>query len=76
VPVTVQLATNPGGGTLRGTATVNTNPATGIATFAGLTLDRAGNGYQLVASSPGLTWLRPVSQPERATRRLLRRSSA
>ncbi|MBL4848653.1 MAG: hypothetical protein JKY65_24285, partial [Planctomycetes bacterium] len=55
IPVTVQLAANPGGATLAGPLTVNTSPATGIATFATLILDAAGAGYQLLATSPGLT---------------------
>ena len=51
-PVTIALAGNPGGATLGGTLTAA--PVDGIATFANLTLDRAGTGYSFVATSPGL----------------------
>ena len=50
--ISVALATNPSGGTLGGTTTVSA--AGGVATFANLSIDRAGTGYTLVASSPGL----------------------
>jgi hypothetical protein len=43
---------NPGGATLGGTATVAA--AGGIATFSGLSVNRPGTGYTLVASSNGL----------------------
>src|SRR5262249_34124170 len=50
--VTVALATNPGGaargGPLSGMAHA------GVAPFAGLTLDKAGTGYTLLVTSPGL----------------------
>ena len=49
--VTLALGANPGGGVLAGTTTVNA--VNGVATFSGLSLDRAG-GYTLVASSGGL----------------------
>jgi hypothetical protein len=46
--VTLAIASNPGGGTLSGTVTV---PAVGgIATFSGLSIDKAGVGYTLQAS--------------------------
>ncbi|HYL22052.1 MAG TPA: hypothetical protein VEU74_09835, partial [Gemmatimonadales bacterium] len=51
--VSVALGANPGGGTLSGTTTVNA--VGGLATFDDLTLDKAGVGYTLVFSSPGLT---------------------
>jgi hypothetical protein len=54
--VTLAIANNAGGGTLSGTATVT--PVTGVATFANLSIDRAGTGYTLRATSgalPGLT---------------------
>src|SRR5207245_2387188 len=51
--VSVALGANPGGGTLSGTTTVNA--VNGLATFNDLTLDKAGVGYTLVFSSPGLT---------------------
>ena len=53
-PVTLAITTNPGGGTLAGTTTAVTD-ASGVATFAGLSIDRAGIGYQLTATSAGLT---------------------
>ncbi|MBX7118120.1 MAG: Ig-like domain-containing protein [Gemmatimonadaceae bacterium] len=50
--VTVALGGGPGGGTLAGTTTVNA--VAGVATFAGLSVDRAGSGWTLTASSAGL----------------------
>jgi regulation of enolase protein 1 (concanavalin A-like superfamily) len=52
-PVTLAILANPGSGTLGGTTTVFA--ASGVATFSGLSIDRAGAGYTLSASSPGLT---------------------
>ncbi|MEV6876677.1 ice-binding family protein [Amycolatopsis sp. NPDC051128] len=54
IPVTLTVATNPAGGTLSGTTVVETDE-TGAATFDGLSLDEAGTGYTLRATSPGLT---------------------
>ncbi|MEO5319296.1 hypothetical protein PV761_12015 [Arthrobacter sp. CC3] len=51
VPVTIGLASNPGGGTLAGTLTAYTN-GWGEATFTGLAITKAG-AYTLIASSPG-----------------------
>src|SRR5439155_1302260 len=51
--VTIAIATNPSGGTLSGTTTVAA--ASGVVTFAGLSIDRTGGGYTLAASAPGLT---------------------
>jgi hypothetical protein len=51
--VTLALAHNPGGASLGGTATVMLR--NGVATFGGLTLDRAAAGYVLAASSGGLS---------------------
>jgi parallel beta-helix repeat protein len=51
--VTIALANNPTGGTLNGTLTVTA--VNGVATFSGLTLDKAGTGYTLQATSSGLT---------------------
>ena len=51
--VTLAIGTNPGGGTLSGTATVAA--VAGVATFPGLSIDKAGTGYTLVANSAGLT---------------------
>ena len=51
--VTVALANNPGGATLGGT--LSATASSGVATFSGLTLTRAASGYNLQASSSGLT---------------------
>ncbi len=51
--VTLAIGTNPGGGALGGAAT--TNAIAGIATFSNLSIDEAGAGYTLVASSGALT---------------------
>ena len=51
--VTIAIGTNPGGGTLSGPATVSA--VAGVASFSGLTIDKAGSGYTLVASATGLT---------------------
>ncbi len=50
--VTIGIAVNPSTGTLAGTVT--RTAVAGIANFAGLSLDRAGAGYTLIATSPGL----------------------
>src|SRR5437879_28477 len=52
-PVTLAIETNPGGGALLGTATVNA--VDGIASFSGLTITKPGRGYALAASSDSLT---------------------
>src|SRR5439155_1466992 len=52
-PVTLAIGTNPGGGTLLGTATVNA--IDGIASFSGLAIATPGRSYTLVASSGSLT---------------------
>ncbi|HYL22042.1 MAG TPA: carboxypeptidase regulatory-like domain-containing protein, partial [Gemmatimonadales bacterium] len=53
--VTLALGANPGSGTLSGTLT--RNAGAGVATFADLTIDKAGTGYTLTAAAPaaGLT---------------------
>lgn len=51
-PVTISIGTNAGGGTLSGTLTATTN-FSGAATFNGLSIDKAGTGYTLAASSAG-----------------------
>ena len=51
--VTIALETNPGSGTLNGTLTVNASA--GLATFSGLTLDQAANGYTIQATTTGLS---------------------
>src|SRR5439155_757735 len=50
--VTVALGANPAGGTLSGTTTIAA--VAGVATFTGLSVDRAGTGYTLAASATGL----------------------
>jgi hypothetical protein len=52
VPVTISLGANPAGGALSGTVTATTD-AWGRATFSGLSIDKAGAGYTLIASSTG-----------------------
>ena len=51
--VTVAIGTNPSGGTLSGTTTVAA--VNGVATFAGLSIDKAGSGYTLTAADDSLT---------------------
>ncbi len=50
--VTVALASNPGGATLGGTLTATA--ADGVATFSGLSLNKAASGYTLEVSASGL----------------------
>ncbi|HSE50607.1 MAG TPA: Ig-like domain-containing protein [Gemmatimonadales bacterium] len=50
--VTLALADNPGGATLGGATTVAA--VNGVATFTDLTLDKAGTGYTLIATSGSL----------------------
>lgn len=52
-PVTLSFATNAGGGTLSGTVTVNA--VRGIASFSGISINKAATGYTLQASSGTLT---------------------
>lgn len=51
--VTLSIATNPSAGTLSGTTTVAA--ANGVATFTGLSIDKAGVGYVLSAAATGVT---------------------
>ncbi|MFH1768726.1 MAG: hypothetical protein ABH858_06175, partial [Candidatus Omnitrophota bacterium] len=50
--VTISIGNNPGAGVLRGTATVTVS--SGVAVFAGLLINRAGEMYTLVAAASGL----------------------
>ena len=52
-PVTLAFGNNPAGGTLSGTLT--RNAVNGVATFPDLSVAKAGSGYSLRATSPGLT---------------------
>ena len=52
--VTVALANNPGGATLGGTLSVQASD--GVATFSGLTLNKADPGYTLYMSGGGFGW--------------------
>ena len=51
--ITLAIGTNPGGGTLSGTT--SSVASNGVATFSGLSIDRAGNGYTLTAAASGLS---------------------
>ncbi|HEY6224322.1 MAG TPA: hypothetical protein VIW26_11085 [Gemmatimonadales bacterium] len=51
--ITVEIGTNPAGGTLSGTTTANA--VNGVATFSNLSINNAGTGYTLQATSAGLT---------------------
>ena len=51
--VTVAIGTNPSGGILSGTT--NASFSAGVASFATLSIDQAGVGYTMVATSPGYT---------------------
>jgi hypothetical protein len=50
--VTLTIGNNPWGGALSGTTT--RNALNGAATFLGLTIDKAGNGYTLIATATNL----------------------
>ena len=50
--VTLALASNPGGATLGGTLSMTAQ--NGVASFAGLKLDKAGTGYTLLVTANGL----------------------
>ena len=51
--ITVAIGTNPGSGTLSGTLTQT--PVSGMATFTGLSINNAGVGYTLQATSGSLS---------------------
>src|SRR5262249_3645220 len=50
--VSLALGTNPSTATLGGTTTINASA--GVATFSGLTLNKAASGYSLIASGGGM----------------------
>jgi trimeric autotransporter adhesin len=49
--VTLAIGANPGAGTLTCTGGLSKTVTTGVATFAGCTIDKVGTGYTLVATS-------------------------
>ncbi|HKV72618.1 MAG TPA: Ig-like domain-containing protein, partial [Gemmatimonadales bacterium] len=51
--VSLAFANNAGGGTLTGGAA--TTPVSGVATFSGVSIDKAGTGYTLSATATGVT---------------------
>jgi len=53
--VTLSIGANPGAGTLTCTGGLSKAAVLGIALFSGCSIDRAGNGYTLVATASGLT---------------------
>src|SRR5207245_1825960 len=55
ITLAIPANSNPGGGTLSGTKTVAA--VSGVATFSDLSINNAGNGYRLRATSSGLTAL-------------------
>ncbi len=57
-PVNVSLAANPAGGQLLGPSTVDAS--NGIAVFSGLAIEKAGSGYALSTTSPGLAAGGPI----------------
>jgi protocatechuate 3,4-dioxygenase beta subunit len=52
--ITLSIGNNPGSGTLFAT-TNPLNAVSGVATFSGVKIDKAGTGYTLLASATGLT---------------------
>ena len=50
--ISLSLSGGPAGATLTGTKTVS--PTNGVATFANLSIDKAGSGYRLTATAAGL----------------------
>src|SRR5207248_9858089 len=51
--VVLAIGANPGSGTLSGTAAVTV--VNGVATFSGLSINKAGTGYTLTAATTGLS---------------------
>ena len=51
-PVTLTIGTNPGGGTLLGSTTVNA--VNGVASFSGVAINKVGTGYTLIANAGSL----------------------
>ncbi len=63
--VTIQIATNPGGGTLGPPANLTVKASGGVATFSGLAISAVGDGYTLVATSGSGTFTSPPFDPDR-----------
>lgn len=59
ITVTLAIGANPGSGTLSGITTAMTD-STGVVTFTGLSINKAGAGYTLIAASSGLS---PATSP-------------
>ncbi|MCU1471399.1 MAG: hypothetical protein JWQ39_2548 [Glaciihabitans sp.] len=53
IAITLAIGANPASGLLAGTTTASTD-ASGIATFAGVSIDVVASGYTLTATSPGV----------------------
>jgi hypothetical protein len=53
--ITIGLAQNPTGGALTCASSLTVAAAAGVATFSGCSIDKAGAGYALAATSPGLS---------------------
>jgi hypothetical protein len=53
ITITITISTNPGGGTLSGTASAAV--VNGVATFANLSINKTGTGYKLTATSSSLS---------------------
>ena len=59
--VSVAIGANPGGSTLGGST--NATVKNGVAAFSGLTLNKVGSGYTLIATSGALAPRRPPRSP-------------
>jgi hypothetical protein len=60
--ITVAIGANPGPGALSGTTTVNAFG--GVASFPDLSINQAGTGYTLQATSPGITQQPPATSSD------------
>jgi hypothetical protein len=58
--ITLQIGTNPGGGSLTCTGGLTKAAVAGVATFAGCMIDRPGTGYTLTAIATNLTGVTSV----------------
>jgi hypothetical protein len=55
VSITLQLGSNPSGGTLSCTGSLSKAAVAGVATFSGCKIDKPGNGYTITATALGIT---------------------